>query len=70
MEVVLQAQKGAPVDLLLSTDVLPQLGISLVQQDKEGTTDLLSTTKQYGAEGPSVTVRLLHATRLPAQNRR
>ena len=67
-EVVLQAQKGAPVDLLLGTDVLSRLGISLVQQDKERTTDLLRNTKQRSAEGPLVTVRLLHAARIPARH--
>ena len=71
VEPSLQVQKGAPVDLLLGTDVLPHLGISLVQSEGEGrTTDLLNTPETLKPD-PSVevaTVKLLHATRLPARH--
>ena len=45
INVVLQIQKGAPVELLLGTDVLPQLGFSLTQcgADHSIPTDLLHT---------------------------
>ena len=44
---VLQVQTGAPVDLLLGTDTLGQLGFSLTQASKRGpATDLLSQDPQ------------------------
>ena len=45
VKTVLQVQKGAPVDLLLGTDVLSHLGFSLMQASRQGSaTDLLQTT--------------------------
>ena len=65
IEMVLQIQKGAPVELLLGTDVLPQLGFSLTQcgADRSNPTDLLHTqphttpndanTNQQETRGPA-----------------
>ena len=91
----LQVQKEAPVDLLLGTDTLPKLGITLVQtEDTTGPIDLLQPTKrnlptlfpdlrapspdplgQGKEEKPAqehrdsnITVRLIHATRLPGHH--
>ena len=45
VKTALQVQKGAPVDLLLGTDVLSQLGFSLMQASKQGMAiDLLQMT--------------------------
>ena len=81
MNAVLQMQNGAPVDLLLGTDVLGRLGFGLVQQEGEGhTTDLLKQTdRETGETGgpghkdagaPAAVVKLLQATRLPARHSR
>ena len=81
MNAVLQVQNGAPVDLLLGTDVLGRLGFGLVQQEGEGhTTDLLKQTdRETGETGgpghkdagaPAAVVKLLQATRLPARHSR
>ena len=45
-ESVLQVQKGAPVKLLLGTDLLPQLGFGLVQKKGSHLTDLLESTTE------------------------
>lgn len=45
VEVVLQVQKAAPVDLLLGTDVLPHLGFQLVQAEQRCTKDLLLSSQ-------------------------
>ena len=81
MNAVLRVQNGAPVDLLLGTDVLGRLGFGLVQQEGEGhTTDLLKQTDRQTGEtgGPghkdagasAVVIKLLQATRLPARHSR
>ena len=81
MNAVLQVQNGAPVDLLLGTDVLGRLGFGLVQQEGEGhITDLLKQTdRETGETGgpghkdagaPAAVVKLLQATRLPARHSR
>ena len=72
IEPVLQVQKGAPVDLLLGTDVLPQLGFSFVQKEREGqSTNLLADTdKNVDPATPPAAVRLIQATRLPAHHRK
>ena len=49
MESMLQVQKEAPVDLLLGTDLLPQLGFLLVQMKGKHMTDLLKPTTQREA---------------------
>ena len=36
LDAVLQVQKGAPIDLLLGSDVLGKLGFGLVQHEGEG----------------------------------
>ena len=88
----MQVQKGAPIDLLLGTDLLAQLGFEFLEPGTDGAetvTDLLqgeqrqtpSRTGEHASfetgpcmvptrEGESLvpTVRLLHATRLPAQH--
>lgn len=55
---VLQVQKGAPVDLLLGTDVLPRLRFALTQTEKEGhPTDLLQLTLSPRTQLESVGAR-------------
>ena len=47
IDTTLQVQKEAPVDLLLGTDTLPKLGITLVQtEDTTGPIHLLQPTKR------------------------
>ena len=54
IETVLQVQKGAPVDLLLGTDVLRQLGFALIQSPgDDGSTDLLKMAETLG-DSPEV----------------
>ena len=68
MDTVLQVQDVAPVDLLIGTDVLVRLGFGLVRQEGGGyATNLLHAATQK-AEVPLATVKLLHATRLPARH--
>ena len=63
VDTVLQVQEGAPVELLVGTDVLVRLGFGLVRQEGGGnTTNLLSVTPEE--KEPTATVKLLHATRL------
>ena len=70
VDTVIQVQKDAPVDLLLGTDILARLGFSLVQQGGEGDAVNLLKTGDQKKEEPMATVRLLHATRLPARHSR
>lgn len=52
VKTVLQVQRGAPVDLLLGTDVLSQLGFSLMQTSKQGpATDLLNPNSKITVLG-------------------
>jgi len=93
IDTTLQVQKEAPVDLLLGTDTLPKLGITLVQtEDTTDPTDLLQPLKRDQATRPpdhsvpsldplaqgkektraqehgDITVKLIHATRLPGRH--
>lgn len=71
VESVLQVQKGAPVDLLLGTDVLPLLRFSLVRTGREGTsTNLLQNTDKGAGSVTPAQVKLIQATRLPAHHRK
>ena len=59
VKTILQVQKGAPVDLLLGTDVLSQLGFALMQASKQGAaTDLLQTAD--ASHIPFNSVRVAH----------
>ena len=69
VDTVLQVQEGAPVELLIGADILWRLGFGLVRQEGGGSaTNLLSITPEE--EEPTATVKLLHATRLPARHSR
>ena len=50
VESVLQVQKGAPVNLLLGTDLLPQLGFSLIQKKGSCVVDVLDVTAHKQTE--------------------
>ena len=80
-DAVIQVQNGAPVDLLIGTDLQPHLGFAFLQlNDSEPHTNLLSlqgskaTSQVKLPEEPdsgtetSATVRLLNATRLPGRH--
>ena len=85
-ECVVQVQKGAPVDLLLGTDVHSRLGILVLACDSDNSaTDLLSnqcwskkTEPDNVVDEPTITnvepqegtVKLITATRLPARQAR
>ena len=84
-ECVVQVQKGAPVHLLLGTDVHSRLGILVLACDSDNSaTDLLSNqcwskkTEPDNVEEPTITnvepqegtVKLITATRLPARQAR
>ena len=69
---VVQVHSGAPVDLLLGTDLLPQLGFSMVAQGPDGSAlDLLQEQPPGVVSGSptqerdAAVVRLIQATKLP-----
>ena len=84
IDAVLQVQSNAPVDLLLGTDLQPQLGFVLMSVEGDGTGFDLLLEKEWKvvnspvmktpgpeAEKPastSATVHLIQATRVPAQH--
>ena len=70
VEAVLQVQEGAPVDLLIGTDVLTRLEFGLVRQEGEGHATKLLKDATNEVDGPPAMVKLLHATRLPAHHSR
>ena len=64
---LLQVQKGAPVDLLLGTDVLPQLGFSLTEKQNPTEPDILQEDMATPGQVPATAeVKLIRPARLPA----
>ena len=65
----MQVHSGAPVDLLLGTDLLPCLGFSMFAKKLHGSTlDLLQNPVVDGtptAEKDTPVMRLIQATELP-----
>lgn len=68
----MQVRGGAPVDLLLGTDLLPHLGFSMVAKNPDGfPRDLLQkpthspTTEEHTLTNHAPVVRLIQPTKLP-----
>ena len=66
-ESLLQVQKEAPVDLLLGTDTLSQLGFSLTESQDHTAKDILrsASTSERPTEA-TVDIKLIQLARLPA----
>ena len=76
VDATIQVQQGAPIDLLLGTDLQPQLGFALLEDVLQGKRWRVCPEEEQQSQEDSVDaptvptagiVRLLQATRLPAQ---
>ncbi len=67
VKTLLQVQKGAPVDLLLGTDVLPRLRFSLTEKQNPKEPDILQEDMATPEQVPATAeVKLIRPARLPA----